>query len=70
MDDKIRNILIKNPEKDVDIDFAQELSANKLVKSDHEMEIDLETLIRDLLTLLILFASLIDTNQSNDQRDT
>ena len=45
IDDEIQNILVKNPEKDIDIDFIQELSAYKSVKSNHEMETDLQTLI-------------------------
>ena len=34
-DDEIQNILVKNPEKDIHIDFVQELRADKLVKSNH-----------------------------------
>ena len=40
IDDEIQNILVKNPEKDMDIDFVQELSADKSVKSNHDMETD------------------------------
>ena len=45
IDDEIQNILVKNPEKDIDIDFVQELSTDKLGKSNREMEADLQTLI-------------------------
>ena len=34
-DDEIQNILVKNPEKDIDISFVQELSADKLVENNH-----------------------------------
>ena len=47
IDDEIQNISVKNSEKDIDIDFVQELSADKSVKSNYEMETDLETLIAD-----------------------
>ena len=74
IDHKIRNILVKNPEKDVDLGFAQELSADTSVKNNHEMKTDLQTLIRDFADfkkyILEVFASSIDTNQSNDLRDT
>ena len=74
IDDEIQNILVKNPEKDIDIDFVQELSADKSVKSNHEMETDLQTLITEFADLKIyvleVFSSLIETNQSNDLRDT
>ena len=43
--DEIQNILIKNREKYVDLDFVQELSADKSGKSNHEIETDLQTLI-------------------------
>ena len=33
IDHEIQNILVKNSEKDIDIDFVQELSADKSVKS-------------------------------------
>ena len=72
-DDEIQNILVKNPEKDIDIDFVQELSADKSVKSNHEMETDLQTLITEFADLKIyvleVFSSSIETNQSNDLRD-
>ena len=45
IDDEIQNIFVKNPEKD--IDFVQEWSADKSVKSNHEMETDLQTLNTD-----------------------
>ena len=37
----------RNPEKHIDIDYVQELSADKLVKNNHEMETDLQALITD-----------------------
>ena len=40
-DDEFQNIFVKNPEKD--IDFVQEWRL-KSVKSNHEMEADLQTL--------------------------
>ena len=74
IDDKIQNILVKNPEKDVDVDFIQELSADKSVKSNHEMETDLQTIITDFADfkkiVLDAFASSIETNRSNNVRDT
>ena len=74
IDDEIQNILVKNPEKDIAIDFVQELSADKLVKSNHEMGTDLQTLITDFADfkkyVLEVFASSIGTNQSNDLRHT
>ena len=74
IDDEIENILVKNPEKDIDIDFVQELGADKSVKSNHEMEKDLQILITDFADfqkyLLEVFASSIETNQSNDLRYT
>ena len=74
IDDEMQNILVKNPEKDIDIDFVQELSAEKSVKSNDEMETDLQTLIADFADfekyLLEVFASSVETNQSNDLRDT
>ena len=45
IDDEIQNILVKNPEKD--IEFVQELRADKSVKSNREMEADLQNLIPD-----------------------
>ena len=73
-DDGIQNPLVKNPEKDIDIDSAQELSADKLVKSNHEIETDLQFLITDFADfkkyVFEVFASSIGTNQSNDLRDT
>ena len=64
----------RNPEKDIDIDFVQELSADKSVKNNHEMEADLQALITDFADfkkfVLEVFANLIETNQSNDLRDT
>ena len=72
--DEIPNILIKNPEKDIDLDFVQELSADKSGKSNHEKETDLQTLITNFPDfkkyVLEVFATLIETNQSNDLRDT
>ena len=72
--DEIPNILIKNPEKDIDLDFVQELSADKSGKSNHEIETDLQTLITNFADfkkyVLEVFATLIETNQSNDLRDT
>ena len=47
IDDEIQNILVRNPGKVIDIDFVQELSADKSLKSNHEMEIDLQALITD-----------------------
>ena len=74
IDDEIQNILVKNPEKDVDVDFIQELSADKSVKSNHEMETDLQTIITDFADfkkiVLDAFASSIETNRSNNVRDT
>ena len=74
IDDEIQNILVKNLGKDIDIDFAQELRADKLVKSNHKMVTDLKTLITDFADSkkygLEVFASLTETNQSNDLRDT
>ena len=75
IDDEIQNILVKNPEKDIDIDFVQELSADKSAKSSHEMETDLHSLITGFAdfkkyVLEVLFPSSIETNQSNDLRDT
>ena len=74
IDDEIQNILVKNPEKDVDVDFIQELSADKSVKSNHEMETDLQTIITDFADfkkiVLDAFASSIETNRSNNIRDT
>ena len=71
IDDEIQNILVKNPEKVIDIDFVQELSGDKSVKSNHEMETDLQTLSADFADfkkyVLEVFANLIETNQSNDQ---
>ena len=49
IDDEIQNMLVKNPENDIDIDFVPELSADKSVKSNHEMETDLQILITDFL---------------------
>ena len=72
--DEIQNILIKNREKYVDLDFVQELSADKSGKSNHEIETDLQTLITNFADfkkyVLEVFATLIETNQSNDLRDT
>ena len=72
--DEIPNILIKNPEKDIDLDFVQELSADKSGKRNHEIETDLQTLITNFADfkkyVLEVFATLIETNQSNDLRDT
>ena len=74
IDDEIQNILVKYPEKDIDIDFIQELSADKSVKSNHEMETDLQTIITDFADfkkfLLDAFASSIETNRSNSVRET
>ena len=74
IDDEIQNILVKYPEKDIDIDFIQELSADKSVKSNHEMETDLQTIITDFADfkkfLLDAFASSIETNRSNNVRET
>ena len=74
IDDEIQNILVKNPEKDIDIDSVQELSTDKSVKSNREKEIDLQTLITDFADfkkyVLEVFASSIGTNQSSDLRDT
>ena len=67
IDDETQNILVKNPEKDI------ELSADKSVKSNHEMEIDLQNLITNFTDfkkyILEVYASSIETNQSNDLRD-
>ena len=67
IDDETQNILVKNPEKDI------ELSADKSVKSNHEMEIDLQTLITNFTDfkkyVLEVYASSIETNQTNDLRD-
>ena len=72
--DEIQNILIKNREKYVDLDFVQELSADKSGKSNHEIETDLQTLITNFADfkkyVLELFATSIETNRSNDLRDT
>ena len=72
--DEIQNILIKNREKYVDLDFVQELSADKWGKSNHEIETDLQTLITNFVDfkkyVLELFATSIETNRSNDLRDT
>ena len=66
IDDEIQNILVKNPEKDIDIDSVQELSTDKSVKSNREKEIDLQTLITDFADfkkyVLEVFASSIGTN--------
>ena len=74
IDDEIQNILVKYPEKDIDFDFIQELSADKSVKSNHEMETDLQTIIIDFADfkniVLDAFASSIETNRSNNVRDT
>ena len=74
IDDEIQNILVKYPEKDIDVDFIQELSADKSVKSNHEMETDLQTIIIDFADfkkiVLDAFASSIETNRSNNVRDT
>ena len=74
IDDEIQNILVKYPEKDIDFDFIQELSADKSVKSNHEMETDLQTIITDFADfkkiVLDAFASSIETNRSNNVRDT
>ena len=47
---------------------------DKLVKSNHEMEADLQTLIKDFSDLkkyiLKVFASSIEANQSNHLKDT
>ena len=67
IDDETQNILVKNPEKDI------ELSPDKSVKSNHEMEIDLQTLITNFTDfkkyVLEVYASSIETNQTNDLRD-
>ena len=72
--DEIQNILIKNREKYVDLDFVQELSADKWGKSNHEIETDLQTLITNFVDfkkyVLEPFATSIETNRSNDLRDT
>ena len=44
---QVQSILVKNPEKDIDIDFKQELSADKSVKSNQKMEKDLQNPITD-----------------------
>ena len=43
---QVQSILVKNPEKDIDID-KQELSADKSVKSNQKMEKDLQNPITD-----------------------
>ena len=52
----------------------QELSADKPFKSNHEMETDPQTVITDFAGfkkyVFEIFASSIETNQSNDLRDT
>ena len=72
--DEIHSILVKNPEKDTDIDFLQELSGDKSVKNNHEMETDLQILITDFADfkkyVFEVFATSIETNQSNDLRGT
>ena len=54
--------------------IEQEVSTGKSVKSNHEMEKDLQTLITDFvffkIYVLEVFTSSIETNQSNDLRNT
>ena len=53
---------------------VQELSADKSVKSNHEMETDRQTLITDFIDfkkfVVEVFTSFIETNQSNKLGDT
>ena len=69
IDDEFQNILVKNQRN-----IEQEVSTGKSVKSNHEMEKDLQTLITDFvffkIYVLEVFTSSIETNQSNDLRDT
>ena len=68
IDDEIQIILVKNPEKDIDTDFLQELTAGKLVKNKHEMETDQQTFITEFAEfekyVLEVIGSSIETNQS------
>ena len=42
-----QNILVKHPEKHIDIGFVKETSTDKLVRSNQEMVTDVQTLIAD-----------------------
>ena len=56
IDDEIQNILVKNPEKDIDIDFVQELSAEKSIKSNDSNDLRdtkyLHSIINDLQNVI------------------